>query len=202
MRLFLASLGFGDHPDRLVDVVGPRARVGVVVNAVDDRPGDRGPATEVESDEMRRLGLRPVPVDVREPHDVARLDDLDALWVRGGNTFVLRAALAVCAADVAIVERVRAGSLTWAGYSAGAAVLSPDLTYVADVDDPAAAGPAPIVTGLGLVDRPVVPHVDGTYDEALRCASLSARLTREGVEHHRIGDRDALIVVDGAMSRA
>jgi dipeptidase E len=202
MRLFLSSLGFGDHPDALVDVVGAGARIGVVVNAVDDRPAaDRALAVEIESDEMTRLGLRPVGLDLRRPGDVRLLDDLDALWVRGGNTFVLRAALAVADADSAIVDRVRAGTLTWAGYSAGAAVLSPDLAYVAEVDDPAAAGPSPVTTGLALLDRPVVPHVDGSYDEALRCAALSVRLTRDGVDHLRIGDRDAVTVVDGVVTR-
>lgn len=202
MRLFLSSLGFGDHPDALVDVVGQGARIGVMVNAVDDRPSsDRDLAVEVESHEMTRLGLRPLHLDVRDPDALDRLDDLDALWVRGGNTFVLRAALAVAAADTAIVERVRAGTLVWAGYSAGAAILSPDLRYVAEVDDPSAAGPSVVHTGLGLLDRPVVPHVDGSYDEALRCASLSDRLTREGVAHHRIGDRDAVTVVDGVVTR-
>ncbi|MEH3155924.1 MAG: Type 1 glutamine amidotransferase-like domain-containing protein [Gordonia paraffinivorans] len=202
MRLFLSSLGFGDHPDALVDVVGQGARIGVVVNAVDDRPsGDRDLAVEIESDEMARLGLHPIHLDVREVDSIRRLDDLDALWVRGGNTFVLRAALAVAAADTAIVDRVRAGTLAWAGYSAGAAVLSPDLRYVAEVDDPSAAGPSPLTAGLGLLDRPVVPHVDGSYDEALRCAALSARLSREGVDHHRIGDRDAVLVVDGVVTR-
>lgn len=202
MRLFLASLGFGDHPDALVRIVGRDARIGVVVNAVDDRPAsDQRLAVEVESDEMSRLGLRPSHLDVADPESVSRLDALDALWVRGGNTFVLRRALAVGGLDTAIADRVRAGTLAWAGYSAGAAVLSPDLDYVGEVDDPAAAGPVPITTGLGVLDRPVVPHVDGSYDEALRCAALSDRLTREGVAHHRIGDRDALTVVDGVVTR-
>jgi dipeptidase E len=202
VRLFLSSLGFGDHPDALVGVVGAGARIGVVVNAVDDRPAaDRALAVEIESDEMARLGLRPVHLDVRDPDSARLLDGLDALWVRGGNTFVLRAALSVADTDTAIVDRVRAGTLAWAGYSAGAAVLSPDLRYVSEVDDPSAAGPSPITTGLGLVDRPVVPHVDGNYDEALRCAALSARLTREDVDHLRIGDRDAVTVVDGVVTR-
>ncbi|WP_299571279.1 Type 1 glutamine amidotransferase-like domain-containing protein [uncultured Williamsia sp.] len=202
MRLFLSSLGFGDHPDALVRTVGEGAKIGVVVNAVDDRPAsDRDLAVEVESDEMARLGLRPAHLDVRDPDAVHRLDDLDALWVRGGNTFVLRAAFAAAGADAVVVDRVRAGALMWAGYSAGAAVLSPDLRYVAEVDDPSAAGISPVSTGLGLLDRPVVPHVDGAYDEALRCAALSDRLTREGIAHHRIGDRDALTVVDGVVTR-
>lgn len=182
--------------------VGEGAKIGVVVNAVDDRPAsDRDLAVEVESDEMARLGLRPAHLDVRDPDAVHRLDDLDALWVRGGNTFVLRAAFAAAGADAVVVDRVRAGALVWAGYSAGAAVLSPDLHYVAEIDDPSAAGTSPVSTGLGLLDRPVVPHVDGSYDEALRCAALSDRLTREGVAHHRIGDRDALTVIDGVVTR-
>lgn len=203
MRLFLASLGVGDHPGALVDIVGAGARIGVVVHAVDDRPAaDQILAMELESAEMARLGLRPVPLTLTTSPGVARLDDVDALWVRGGNTFVLRAALAAAGADAVIVDRVRTGRLAWAGYSAGAAVLAPDLGYVADVDDPDAAGTALVTTGLGLVDRPVVPHVDGTYDEGLRCAELSDRLTRDGVAHHRIGDRDALTVVDGVATVA
>ncbi|MBT0565607.1 Type 1 glutamine amidotransferase-like domain-containing protein [Williamsia sp. CHRR-6] len=193
MHLYLSSFGIGDHPDALVELVGVGARIGVVLNAIDDRSAsDRTLAGRLESDELRRLGLVPTELDLRVATDVDRLAEVAAVWVRGGNTFVLRDALAVAGADEVISARVRAQTMTYAGYSAGGAVLAPDLDWVAEVDDSRAVA-SPRFDGLGLIDRPVVPHVGGRYPEALECSALSARLDAAGRAHVALRDGDVLI---------
>lgn len=200
MRLFLTCLGVDGHDDLLVSVTGRGATIGVVLNAIDDRPSDRALAGEIEHGEMTRLGLRPVEIDLREPADVARLATVDAIWVRGGNTFALRSAMAAHGADTVIARRIGDGSLGYAGYSAGAAVLAPDITVVAEVDDPSVVA-APIMSGLGVLDRPLIPHVDGTYAEGAACTELSRRLSSEGVSHHALRDGEALVTLGGHLRR-
>ncbi|WP_052688939.1 Type 1 glutamine amidotransferase-like domain-containing protein [Williamsia herbipolensis] len=198
MRLFLTCLGVDGHDDLLVSVTGRGATIGVVLNAIDDRPSDRALAGEIEHAEMTRLGLRPVELDLREHADVARLATVDALWVRGGNTFALRYAMAAHGADAVIARRIGDDSLGYAGYSAGAAVLSPDLSAVAEVDDPSVVA-SPITTGLGVLDRPLIPHIGGSYDDGIACTALSRRLTLDGVAHHALRDGEALVGLGGEL---
>ncbi|WP_280759222.1 Type 1 glutamine amidotransferase-like domain-containing protein [Prescottella agglutinans] len=88
------------------------------------------------------------------------LDGLDALYVAGGNTFVLLAALRRHGADAVIVERVRAG-LPYIGSSAGSIITGPSIEPVSLMDNPDEAPNLTHRTGLGLIDTVVIPHADG-----------------------------------------
>src|SRR5690349_22762975 len=83
-------------------------------------------------------------------------------WLRGGNVFVLRAALARSGADVVLAGLMAADALVYAGYSAGSCVLSPSLRGLELVDDPAAVtrayGAPPVWDGLALLTEAFVPH--------------------------------------------
>src|SRR5918996_197796 len=81
-----------------------------------------------------RLGNRPDAL-------LDLLDDIDLLWVRGGNVFVLRRALARCGAEELLIELLAADAFVSAGYNAGAVVLTPSLHGIELVDDPADVPP-------------------------------------------------------------
>ena len=79
---------------------------------------------------MSGLGFRPGEVDLRSYFGDAALlrRDLaqyDALWVRGGNVFVLRYALHHSGGDAIAADPLAAGALVYAGYSAGPCGLAP-----------------------------------------------------------------------------
>ena len=78
------------------------------------------------------------------------LSVFDGLWVRGGNVFVLRSAMAVSAADTAVVDLLAENSLVYAGYSAGPCVLARSLAGLESVDD--ADAPRRLGLGEALVD--------------------------------------------------
>ncbi len=110
MRLYLSSFRLGTEPQHLVRLVRGRSCVAVIANAVDSDPGDvrRGKVTgEVRA--MAALGLHATELDLREHRGSSTaqmrqvLSAFDGLWVRGGNVFVLRSAMAVSAADTAVV---------------------------------------------------------------------------------------------------
>jgi len=133
MRLYLSSFRLGHRSDLLVDLVrrsaGPPA-VAVIANACDIGDTDRRAGeVERELDALGGLGLEPHEVDLRDydaasdtlAHDLA---GLAALWVRGGNAFVLRYAMATSGADRLIPRLVAEDALVYAGYSAGPCVLA------------------------------------------------------------------------------
>ncbi|MBO0853317.1 MAG: Type 1 glutamine amidotransferase-like domain-containing protein [Nocardia sp.] len=206
MRLFLSSYRFGAHYDRFTRLVGEPGPIAVIPNACDAWPQAWAAALTSDTAPLRRLGFAPEVVDLREYID--RTADLErllhrfpAMWVRGGNTFVLRAQFARSGADRLLRELLAADALVYAGYSAGACLLTPDLHGLEDADDPAevhtVCGIEPRWDGLGLVDRPIVPHIDSPGTDPYGFGDrLAARWRDEGVAHWALTDEDVL-VVDG-----
>jgi dipeptidase E len=195
VRLYLSSFRLGDHPHLLLDLAGRGRRTAVVANALDHAPDEvRRAGVERELGALRGLGLDPKEVDLRQPFAARELEDADVVWVRGGNAFVLRRAVADSGVERVLVDRITEDDLVYAGYSAGPVVLAPHLRGVERVDDITVV-PDPIWDGLGLLDRPFVPHVDSPgHPETTGCDSLSAELTRAGTAHWALRDGDVLLV--------
>jgi dipeptidase E len=180
----------------------------VVANAVDTDPQDvRRERVTGEIRALAALGLVPTELDLREHAGASAaqmrrlLSGFDGLWVRGGNVFVLRSAMAVSAADRAVTDLLAEDGLVYAGYSAGPCVLAPSLAGLESVDDadaPRRLGLGePLMEGLGVLDRRVVPHVASpTHPESAALDALARRYDHEGVPHLRLTDGHAL-VVDG-----
>lgn len=202
MRLFLASYRFGAHQQRLLELVGDRRRVAVIANAC-DAWGDSARGSALTSDlvPLRKLGFDAREVDLRDfigAPDTLRevLTETEFVWVRGGNTFVLRAQLARSGGDFVLAQLLSGDAIVYAGYSAGACVLTPSLLGLESADDPAEVQPTcgiePIWTGLGLVPQAIVPHCDSDPQSA----ALAERYRRGGVAHWALTD-EQVVLVDG-----
>jgi dipeptidase E len=215
MRLYLSSFRMGDHPDRMLALLRGRragAEVAVIANALDAQAGDeRLAGVRREVDALTRLGLRPAEVDLRRFFDrppeavTGALARFALIWVRGGNVFMLRHALARSGGDLALTALLRRDAVVYAGYSAGACVLAPSLRGLEECDDPqvvpATYGDPPIWDGLGVLDHAVVPHVDSPgHPETEVLTTVAARYRGEGVAHRALRDGRAL-VIDGPDSR-
>lgn len=202
MQLFLASYRFGAHRDRFLAMAGERRRIAVIANACDSwGEAARGSALTSDLAPLRKLGFDAHEIDLRDFVGGAAdlrtaLSDAGLVWVRGGNTFVLRAQLARTDGDRVLPQLISQGIVGYAGYSAGACVLTPSLRGLDAVDDPAEVAPtcgvAPIWTGLGLVSQAIVPHCDSDPTSA----AVAQRYGRDGVPHWALTD-DRVIVVDG-----
>lgn len=213
--MYLSSFRTGDHPDRLLALLhrpAHGAEAAVIANAVDVLPdNERRVAVEREFTALTALGLRPVEVDLRTFFDqpaeqvAAALVRFPLVRVRGGNAFVLRQALARSGADRALVDLLRRDAFVYAGYSAGACVLAPDLHGLEPCDDPEAVrtayGDQARWDGLALLDHAVVPHIDSPgHPETEILGTVAARYRAEGVPHQTLRDGQA-IVVDGPATR-
>ncbi|MFE0117107.1 Type 1 glutamine amidotransferase-like domain-containing protein [[Kitasatospora] papulosa] len=211
MRMYLSSFRTGDRPEEMLALLtrpAPTAEVAVVANAVDALPAEeRRAAVERESAAMSGLGLRPFEIDLRTffgrpSTEIAQaLSRFPLVWVRGGNVFVLRQAMARSGADRALTGLLRWDTLVYAGYSAGACVLAPELRGLEACDDPqavrAAYGDEPRWDGLGLLDHAVVPHIDSPgHPESEILGAVADHYRAEGTAHRTLRDGQAL-VIDG-----
>ncbi len=141
MHLLLLSLGDGALPRFVAECVRKPAasvRIGIVAGAGRELLEDRGFQTV----------------------DDFAFDDVDAVYVGGGNTFAILADLRARGIDRELAERVHAG-LPYIGLSAGSVIVGPDVEPAALLDDPADAPGLVDTTGLRLIDRVVVPHAGG-----------------------------------------
>lgn len=214
MRLFLSSYRFGANPDRFHALVDEGCRVAVIAAAADAWPtAARASAVVSDIAPLRRFGYQAEEVDLRRfvgrPDALAeRLAPFRAVWIRGGNTFVLRAQMARSGADEVIRDRVRGDSLVYAGYSAGACVATPTLLGLDSSDDPAEVRPTcrvePLWDGLGFVDFAIVPHYPkrNAGEAGVSLADLAeanrtiTTLRSAGIAYRTLTDDEA-IVVDG-----
>lgn len=196
MRLYLSSFRVGDHPDRLLSLASGR-RTAVVANAMDAQPvAERTSGVQQELTDLRALGLDVAELDLRRPGVTGELAGFDIVWVRGGNVFVLRRVLADSGADDVLIDLIRRNAILYAGYSAGACVLAPDLTGLERVDNVNAVA-NPLTTGLGLLDRPIVPHVRSPgHPETAACDAVAAAYAAAGRPHWALRDGEVLIVDD------
>ncbi|CAM2872556.1 Type 1 glutamine amidotransferase-like domain-containing protein [Skermania piniformis] len=196
MRLFLAGYRFGAHRDRFVALAGGSGPVAVVANACDAwPPAARSAAVAGDLGPLRSLGFTAREIDLRRDPATA-LADFPVVWVRGGNTFVLRAAFARSNADTVAVDLIRQNALVYAGYSAGACLLAPSLTGLELLDDPADAGPELRWDGLGLIAASIVPHHRSPLDIDGGAERLIARYRAADITHLPLTD-DEVLVVDG-----
>jgi len=205
VRLYLASYLFGDRPERFADLVRGNRRGWVIANALDGLDEDRRRRdTRTQIAELSRLGLDASDFDLREhgPQDVVeQFGAPDFVWVRGGNVFTLRAAMARSGIDEIIVRGLRADEFVYAGYSAGACVLSPDLTgleTVDPIDDALIASDEVRFDGLGVLDRLLLPHVDSPgHPESDALGRIVERCTLRDQRFWALRDGQALLI-DGS----
>jgi dipeptidase E len=206
VRLYLSSFRMGDHPEHLVMLLGGDGRRGVVIaNAMDDAPPDvRRAGVERELTALAGLGIGAAELDLRGYFGAQQrlrqdLAGVSMAWLRGGNTFMLRYALDRSGADHALAELLAADALVYAGYSAGACVLSPSLRGLELVDDADAVtrayGSPPVWAGLALLDEAFVPHYRSPgHPETAAIERVVARYRAEGVAHRTLHDGQALLV--------
>lgn len=205
MRLHLSSYQLGDHPEVFARMVGGSKCGWVIMNAFDGADREiRRLETERQVKNLAGVGLAARELDLRghDPESLAaKIGQPDFLWVRGGNVFTLRAALAHSGADALITDRLEADALVYAGFSAGGCVLAPTLLGVEECDsteDVLSMYGAIQFEGLDILDRPFVPHLGSPeHPESEVLTRVAAAYAREGQPYWGLRDGQAL-VVDGS----
>lgn len=203
MHFYLSSFRVGDRSADLQSLSAGR-KLGFVPNALDFVPPDRrAESNAAELDRVRRLGLDIEPLDLSDYFGApdrlrSGLDLLDGVWVRGGNTFVLRQAMRRSGFDEALWDRA-SDDFLYGGYSAGICVLAPRLDGLQQVDDPSVA-PYPdsevIWEGLGILPYLILPHYRSDHPESADIDREVDYCARNGIGFKTLRDGEVLILED------
>jgi len=205
MKFYLSSFRLGDASDQLAAMT-PYGRIGYINNALDFSSADlkrKKAHTERELGELRALGLRAELVDLSEYFAetdalAERLNELGAVFICGGNAFVLRQAMMLSGMDEFLLNLEVGSDFLYAGYSAGPCVLSPTLRPYAIVDDatdtPYDGWDEVIWEGLNLLDFAFMPHWDSDHPESADIEKEIAFCEREGIPYRAVRDGDVIII--------
>ncbi|GLQ11427.1 hypothetical protein GCM10007913_33590 [Devosia yakushimensis] len=205
MRLYLSSFDIGDDPTELVKLA-PDGRVGIIMNALDNFPDARQSWQDTQTEKLSGLGFTVEPLDLREHFGPAsqikeKLAQLDAVWVNGGNTFVLRRAMALSDFDVAIREALGNDRIAYAGFSAAAVVLHKSLQGLELVDDPndvPEGYPSDVPwEGLDMLPFSIVVHFASEHSESEGASKEADFYRANGIPFKTLNDGQALVISNG-----
>ena len=123
------------------------------------------------------------------------------VWVRGGNSFVLRRAMKASGFDRVIRDLLEDDAIVYGGFSAAIAVLTPSLHGVELVDDPhlvpAGYDPAIVWEGLGLLPYAVAPHYRSEHPESAAMESVVQYYVDHRLPFRVLRDGEAIVVQGG-----
>lgn len=205
MKLYLSSFRLGNHPVKVLEISATK-RAAVVCNACDLlSQADRAASVQFEMETLQSLGFAAQELDLRHYYDSPsaqglqeRLRSFGLVWVRGGNTFVLRRAMRTSGFDSLVIAMLERNEIAYAGYSAGVCVLAPSLKGLELADDPHSVpdglNPAIIWDGLGLLPYAVAPHYRSNHPESEAVEKLVQFYQEYGIPHRTLRDGEAIIV--------
>ena len=207
MKLILSSNGVSSFSEEAVEeldrLVGVKKRVVSIENAKDYiSPADRQAHTLENKAHFERLGYEWTELDLRDYFGyqeqlAIELQPVNFVWLSGGNTFILRRAMAYSGLDNILTERAADGSIVYGGSSAGAIVVTSTLRGCESADDPTVTPKGYkekiIWDGLGLIDRQIVPHYQAEYD-AGESEAMTEYFETSGLKYETLRDGEALFI--------
>jgi dipeptidase E len=209
MRLYLSSFDVGDRPEELVALAGSAKRAAIIVNALDHRPEHRSGWLKDQTDKLAALGFSVFELDLRQYFGAvatlgALLQQVDLVWINGGNTFILRRAMKQSGFDLLIKDALARDQIVYGGFSAAAVVTAAHLKGLEMVDDPndVPAGYDPEIAwdGLGLVPFALAVHFKSNHPESELVDREIAFYEENGIPYRTLRDGEAL-VIDGERQR-
>lgn len=203
MKLYLSSEGFGNHLDRLKDMVGSDKRVLFVENAKDEMPPqDRADHVHKKKAEFEAAGFEFFELDLRQyfrSPDTLRpiVAAASFMFVSGGNTFVLRRAFAYSGLDSILSNELKASSMVYAGSSAGSILMTKTLHGTEHGDDPYVVpdgyNEEIIWDGIGLVYPQLIPHYQSDWFGG-QADAMKDYFSAEGMPYETLKDGEVYIV--------
>lgn len=204
MRLYLSSYRLGDKPEQLVGLLGTNKKVAVISNALDFSTDQERLAKGLqrEFDELSAIGLKAEEVDLRTYFGKrealeAKLKEYGLIWVRGGNSFILRRAMRQSGLDEILRKLALGDDIVYAGYSAGVSVVGPTLKGVEIVDDPTIVPEGyeveVIWDGVGLVDFSFAPHYQSNHPESEAIGKVVEFYKKNGMSFRGLKDGEVII---------
>lgn len=203
IKLYLCSSDLGQDSVRLKALTGENRKAVVICNAVDHITqtkhrkniaasqilGLKDNGYEAEEVDLRDYFNQTDPQLLRE-----RFKGVGLIWASGGNTFILRRAMAQSGFDTLLPELLQQG-VVYGGFSAGAVVATPTLHGIEFTDDPYNAPSGyqkePIWQGMGLTTEYIIPHY---REDSSFIQSTVALFEKNAVPYQKLADGEVFIV--------
>lgn len=206
MKLYLSSYKFGNYTNELVKLVGDNKRVAIIMNALDYGDPIRINKSLVDQiSTFKSLGLDAEGLDLRNYFSdnsnlKSKIQEYGAVWVCGGNSYVLQRVFAQSGFGPIIKELVENERIVYAGYSAGIVVITPTLKGIYLVDDPNIVPEnyksEYSLDGLSLIKYVVAVHYKSDHPESAQVDKYVEFCEREKIPYKTLRDGD-VIVIDG-----
>ncbi len=183
--------------------------LGYIPNALDFSgadPARRELSIKKEVDLLRDLGFDVEVIDLQNYFGKSdklkrKLDQLGGVFVRGGNTFVLRQAMKLSGFDEIIKSLENRDDFLYSGYSAGICVLAPDLHSLQIVDDatdmPYEGLKVVIWDGLEILDYIILPHYKSNHPESADIDKEVEYCKKHKIPFKTLRDGEVIIVENG-----
>lgn len=211
MRLYLSSYKLGNYPEELIKLTGVKAKIAIIGNAGDGYGNikERRESINRHKFDLSKIGLIPKEIDLRNYFGKFKelenkLKEFDAVWIKGGNTFILRRAMKLSGFDKIIKKMLRKDEIVYAGFSAGWCILAQSLHGLETVDDPniiPASYPKKIEwKGLGLINYSACPHYKSNHPESTNVDKEIKFYKQNKIPYKVLRDGE-VIVVNGSKEK-
>src|SRR3989338_4353903 len=203
MKFYLSSYELGNETEKLTKLV-PKGKIGYVPNARDFTGADpvrRAKRNENDMNSLRGLGFEVEMVNLqdyfgKQDELKKKLEELGAIFISGGNVFVLRQAMKLSGLDEFLKE-LRNTDFLYSGYSAAGCVLATSLKgmdLVDPLDTPYKEQKEILWDGLGFVDFRFMPHWDSNHPESADIDKEIAFCKENNIPYRAIRDGEVIII--------
>lgn len=203
MRLFLSSYRAQGHEADLAELFGNGSKVAVISNAKDGKtPQERKQKTDEVLDFLKGTGLKPTEIDLRDYFKNSEklgtvIKKYSAVWVAGGNTFVLRRAMEYSGCGQLLYDMVRKNEIAYGGDSAGAILATPSLRGSEFGDEldliPPGYKKEVIWDGLDFVSYCIIPHYKSDW-WGIEAEAMLDYIKQNRLDYRTLMDGQAIII--------
>lgn len=207
MRLFLSSFRLSNEPQKFSDLVCGNKKTAVILNAHDFFPEkERHHLLKEEIRDLEKIGLNAQEIDLRDffskPKELEeQLSLYDAVWVPGGDCFLLRRAMYDSGFDVIIKNSLEQDKLVYGGYSAGVVILAPTLQGLDIADDASKVfstyNETCLYEGLNIISYNIVPHYKSSHGKSEAMDKVVEFFRIENIPYRTLKDGEAIIINGG-----
>lgn len=204
MRLYLSSYRLGNYPEVLTSMITGNKHAALILNARDYfSTEDRESGRIEQTNELKKIGITAAELDLRDylgrQNDLEKkLAQFDAVWIPGGNSFLLRHAMRESGFDTIIKDLLSEDKIVYAGYSAGIVVLCKTLKGIEIVDDTKYVkeiyNAEPIWNGLGILPYSIAPHYKSDHPESELIDKLVEYFIKEKIPYKTLTDGNLIII--------
>ena len=206
MKFYLSSFRLGNQSAELVRFMAKNKRIAYIPNACDytNRNWEQKHAAEqFDMESLENIGLTVEYLDLHTYFgrtDALRktLHTFGGVFIRGGNTFILRQAMKLSGFDVIFEELLTHDDFVYAGYSAGICVLAPDFRALQLVDDPTDTPYKELQDtlweGLGFLEYMILPHYQSDHPESADIEKEVEFAQHNNIPFKTLRDGDVIII--------